>query len=198
MSDTLTLNNLTTGYNISLLNANFQAIQTWANSFPLLTQSGQNTMSQDLDMNSHSLLNLATDYSDPSSMVTLGFLQSNYMPFAGGTFTGNVSMGGKVLTGLTAPSDATDAVRNQDLQAENAGRVAADQNLQAQISGGQPLEASAFSPISWHVQTINNSVAIPANVNAWSFGPTIAIASGQTVTIGTGSFWTVANGQVHS
>lgn len=58
------------------------------------------------------------------------------------------------------------------------------------------LEASAFSEISWHGQVIQNSVSIPDNMNAWSFGPTMTIAPGQEVTIGKGSFWTIANGQV--
>ena len=75
-------------------------------------------------------------------------------------------------------------------------RIAGDANLQAQISGGQPLEASAFSPISWHGQVIQNSIAIPANVNAWSFGPEMTIAAGQSVTIGAGSHWTIANGEI--
>ncbi|MNQ05916.1 hypothetical protein D3C85_186570 [compost metagenome] len=53
---------------------------------------------------------------------------------------------------------------------------------------------SAFSMISWHDQVITNSIIIPDNKNAWSFGPTITIALGQFVTVGTDSFWTIANG----
>lgn len=74
--------------------------------------------------------------------------------------------------------------------------AAADANLQEQITGNVPLEASAFSPISWHKQVVENSVNIPSNVNAWSFGPEIAIAPGATVTIGEGSNWTIANGEL--
>lgn len=68
-------------------------------------------------------------------------------------------------------------------------------NIQAQLTGNVPLEASAFSPISWHKQEIENSVAIPDGKNAWSFGPELTIAQGQSVTIGAGSYWTVANGE---
>ncbi|MNL86139.1 hypothetical protein D3C87_2147260 [compost metagenome] len=55
---------------------------------------------------------------------------------------------------------------------------------------------SAFSIISWHDQVITNSIIIPADVNAWSFGPTLELALGQFVEIPEGSFWTVANGAV--
>ena len=77
-----------------------------------------------------------------------------------------------------------------------AGYQAGDANLQDQLTGEVPLEASAFSPISWHAQTIENSVTIPENKNAWSFGPVIEIAEGQAVTVPVSSFWTVANGEV--
>lgn len=83
-----------------------------------------------------------------------------------------------------------------DSAGERKARQDADANLQSQISGGTPLEASAFSPISWHDQSIENSVTIPPNKNAWSFGPTITITEGQAVTVSEGSFWTIANGEV--
>ena len=51
-----------------------------------------------------------------------------------------------------------------------------------------------FTSISWNAQTIENSVAIPENKNAWSFGPVIEIAEGQAVTVPVSSFWTIANG----
>ena len=58
--------------------------------------------------------------------------------------------------------------------------------------GGFPQQG----PISWHPQTIEHSVTIPENKNAWSFGPVIEIAEGQAVTVPVSSFWTVANGEV--
>lgn len=81
------------------------------------------------------------------------------------------------------------------VQEEATYRQEADANLQAQLTGNVPLEASAFSPISWHKQVIENSVDIPDDVNAWSFGPTMTIAHGQAVTIGNNSFWTIASGE---
>ncbi len=80
-----------------------------------------------------------------------------------------------------------------DLAEANA-RAAADGNIQEQLTGNVPLEASAFSVISWHKQTVDNSVTIPDNVNAWSFGPTVTISPGQQVTVGDNSFWTIADG----
>jgi hypothetical protein len=82
------------------------------------------------------------------------------------------------------------------LEAEVVARSSADANIQSQLAGEVPLEASAFSPISWHDPIIENSVTIPEIKNAWSFGPTITIDAGQTITIGLNSFWTVANGEV--
>ena len=73
---------------------------------------------------------------------------------------------------------------------------AADANIQKQLSGEVPVEASAFSPISWHDPIIENSVTIPENKNAWAFGPTMTVGAGQTITIGLNSFWTIANGGV--
>lgn len=92
-------------------------------------------------------------------------------------------------TASSLRTEISDAVSD-----EAVARAAADANLQSQLTGNVPLEASAFSEISWHGQTINSSVVIPANKNAWSFGPQMTIAPGQFVTVGANSFWTIANG----
>ncbi len=108
---------------------------------------------------------------------------------------------GLQIKNLGAPTQATDAANlaavDQAVASEAAIRAAADASLQAQISGTTPLSASAFSPISWHDQVITNSVNIPADKNAWSFGPLVTVAPGQTVTVGANSFWTIANGEVN-
>lgn len=87
------------------------------------------------------------------------------------------------------------AERNAADIAEANARAAADANIQEQLTGNVPLEASAFSVISWHKQTVDNSVTIPDNMNAWSFGPEITISPGQQVNIPQNSYWTIANGQ---
>jgi len=109
-----------------------------------------------------------------------------------------LDMHGYQIKNLGNPTADTDAVNLAAVKAlcaqVTAGYQAGDANLQAQLTGNVPLLASAFSPISWHGQTIENSVSIPANKNAWSFGPQMRIAEGQRVQIGEGSTWTIAEG----
>lgn len=105
------------------------------------------------------------------------------------TLTGNIAADGHYIREYPFAS-------MKSLEIEVVARQAADVNLQAQLRGAVPLEASAFSPISWHDHSIENSVTIPSNKNAWSFGPTMTIAEGQAVTVSEGSFWTIANGEV--
>jgi len=119
--------------------------------------------------------------------------------------TGNLDMNGYSINNVgtistldgkkIATEEYVNIVQN-NLDNEIIARQNADASIQAQISNTAPLEASAFSPISWHDQIIQNSVFIPDNKNAWSFGPTITIAQGQSVTIGNNSYWTIANGQL--
>lgn len=66
-------------------------------------------------------------------------------------------------------------------------------SLQEQLTGEVPIGSSAFSPISWHDQVVQNSVTIPDNKNAWSFGPRMRLADGVTVRVGDNSYWTIAN-----
>lgn len=111
----------------------------------------------------------------------------------------DLDMNGYHITNLgdgTADGDAVNLGQMQAADAQEAAdRAAADANLQDQLTGNVPLEASAFSEISWHGQSIDNSVTIPENKNAWSFGPSMTIANGSTVTVSAGSHWTIANGQ---
>lgn len=192
----IVLNPITSGYNVSRINANFDAIEDTINGELLHTEGGNNTMNQDLDMNGHAILNLGVNPDAPGSTITLEYADEHYYNVDGDMLTGTMNVNGQTITGLKAPESPTEAVRKQELDEETSARVAADINLQTQISGGAPLEASAFSPISWHDQTIDNSLEIPANKNAWSFGPTMTISPGQVVVIGMDSFWTIASGEV--
>jgi len=194
MSD-VQLAQITSGYNVSRINDNFNTLKEVVNEEVLHRTGGNNVMSQDLDMNSNEILNVNVDVNNPDSLLTVGAADGRYVNVSGDTMTGPLDMNNKQLTGLKAPTASTDAVRKVDLDNEESARVAADANLQAQMTGNVPLEASAFSPISWHDQSVDNSVVIPDNKNAWSFGPTMTISVGQTVTIGTNSFWTIADGE---
>lgn len=56
----IVLNNITSGYNISKINSNFTKIAEMLNDEIVHTTGGDNTMSQDLDMNSNDILNVRT------------------------------------------------------------------------------------------------------------------------------------------
>lgn len=193
MSD-IVLTPITSGYNLSKINANFDAIENVINEEVLHTKGGNNTMSQDLDMNGHDLLNINIDPTNPGSLLTVEAGDERYYNISGDTLEGTLNAGGKKVTGLPVAVDPTDAVRKQEFDVEVNARASGDASLQDQLNGTNPPMGSAFSIISWHDQTITNSIVIPNNKNAWSFGPTITIAPGQFVTIPTNSFWTVANG----
>ncbi len=57
-----TLPVITTGYNTSLVNNNFQSIVLQFNTNVVYSQGGQNVMYQDFDLNSHNLLNVGSLY----------------------------------------------------------------------------------------------------------------------------------------
>lgn len=203
----IVLTNITSGYNLSKINANFAKVEEVINEEVLHTEGGNNTMQQDLDLNGHDLLNVNVNPDNPGSLLTKGAADVLYYNIKGDSLEGPFDAAGQEVSGLRESVNPTDAVRKQELTDETNARVsedayitenyqAADANIQAQLTGNVPLEASAFSPISWHEQSVDNSVVIPANKNAWSFGPIMTISPGQAVTIGNGSFWTIANGEV--
>lgn len=185
---------ITSGYNLSKINANFETIEEAINSDVLHVQGGNNTMHQDLDLNGFDLLNVNIDPSDPGSLLTVAAADLRYYNIEGDVLEGAFDAGGNTMTGLREALAPTEAVRKQELDDEIDARVDADISLQDQLDGVNPPMGSAFSIISWHDQIITNSIAIPVNKNAWSFGPTLTIAAGQVVQVGAGSFWTVANG----
>ena len=195
MSD-IVLVPITSGYNVSKINLNFDKIEDVINSQVLHTSGGNNTMFQDLDMNSFALLNVQTDVNNPDSLLTVGDADVRYYNVSGDTLTGPMNVNNQTVTGLRVPVGPTEAVRKDQLDAEIDARTAADESLQNQLNGVNPPMGSAFSVISWHDQHVTNSIVIPDDVNAWSFGPVMTVDVGQTVTIGNNSFWTVANGEV--
>jgi hypothetical protein len=190
----VTLTPITSGYQLSKINDNFDKIEEVINSDVLHVTGGNNTMHQDLDMNGFDLLNVNIDPTDPGSLLTVEAADLRYYNITGDTLEGPFNAGGNTMTGLKEAENPTEALRKQEFDAEVEARVEADMSLQDQLNGVNPPMGSAFSIVSWHGQVIENSIAIPANVNAWSFGPTIEIAAGQVVEIGTDSFWTIANG----
>lgn len=192
----IVLNPITSGYNLSKINANFDKIEDVINDEVVHNIGGNNTMHQDLDMNGFDLLNVNIDPTNPGSLLTREAADLLYYNVSGDTLEGPMQVAGNTITGLKAPVGPTEAVRKQEFDGEVSARIAGDNSLQDQINGTNPPMASAFSVISWHDQAVTNSITIPDNKNAWSFGPTITVTPGQVVTIGDGSFWTVANGEV--
>ena len=194
----ITLSPITSGYNLSKINANFEVVEAVINEEVLHVVGGNNTMHQDLDMNSNAILNVETNVDEPGSILTVGAGDLRYYNIIGDTLEGPFNAGQQQMTNLREPLAPTEAARKQELDEEIDARTDADISLQDQLNGTNPPMGSAFSIISWHDQAIANSIAIPDNKNAWSFGPTITLNTGQTVVVGTGSFWTIANGATAS
>lgn len=192
----IVLSPITSGYNLGKINANFDEVQRVINDEVVHSIGGNNTMHQNLDMNGFDLLNINTNPNNPDSLLTREAADALYYNVAGDTLTGTMQVGGQTLIGLKAPVGPTEAMRKQEFDFEVAARIASDESLQSQITEGAPPTGSAFSVISWHDQQVANSIVVPANKNAWSFGPTLTINPGQVVTIGANSFWTIANGEV--
>jgi len=190
----ITLVPITSGYNLSKINDNFDKVEDVINNDVLHVRGDNNTMYQDLDLNGNSLLNVSANPNEPGSLVTIEVGDARWYNVSGDTLTGPMNVNGQPILGLREPVGDSEPVRKVDLDYEIDARVAGDINLQEQLNGVNPPMGSAFSEISWHSQLIANSIAIPDNVNAWSFGPTMSIGVGQVVEIGEGSFWTIANG----
>lgn len=192
------LENVASGFSTGIINDNFRRLEEYIND-NLLNRDGidsgeANQMELPLDMNSHPILNAAIDPDNPDSLLTIGLGDARYVNLAGDTMQGSLNMDSYPVF-VRIAVNGNEPARKDELDSESTARQNADANIQAQLTGNVPLESSVFSPISWHNQTIENSVTVPENKNAWSFGPTMSIASGQSVTISNGSFWTIANGE---
>jgi len=140
------------------------------------------------------LRSLSPDHNDPYSVLTFGTGDARYLKLSGGTINGALDMGDNHIL-VRNPVSSDEPAQKGQLDSEITNRQAGDSSIQSQLTGEVPLAASAFSPISWHDQVLTNSVTIPENKNAWSFGPSVTVAEGQSITISEGSFWTIANGE---
>lgn len=154
---------------------------------------GIDGLQNNLSMNGYRITELGSAQEDTDALPK-GQADTLYVNVSGDSMTGPLSMGGNKVSAVGTPSAGTDAIRIIERDALALSMQEADASLQAQITGMTPPMASPFSPVSWHPQVIANSIVIPDNMNAWSFGPTMTIAEGQSVTIGEGSFWTIAEG----
>lgn len=74
----ITLGHITNSFGISVINNNMDIIQAAVNSGLLNLSGGNNTMLQELDMNSNKIINILVDENDPTSLVTISQLQKVY------------------------------------------------------------------------------------------------------------------------
>ena len=90
-----------------------------------------------------------------------------------------------------AASSATEAADSAYSAASSAAAAAASAaSIDPTFKSGQYLGNAATKAISYNSQVIDEDITIPAAINAYSAGP-ITIATGRTVTISDGSYWTV-------
>lgn len=110
----IVLNNVTSGYNVSTINSNFQKIEDYVND-KLLARAdtgvaGEAMMERALDMNGNKILNVFVDVNDSSSLLTVGVADNRYYNVSGDTLTGPMNANSQVISGLPTPSAASQAV----------------------------------------------------------------------------------------
>ncbi len=213
------LNDISSGYSTGLINENFQKLEQYIND-NLLNRDGTevgepNQMENNLDMNGNLIINPGTDINESGSLLTVGAADGRYVNVTGDTLAGALDMAGNAIL-VRAPQATNEPARLLDLQEEANLRLSGDNSLQAEIdateqdirTGYQDGDASLQSQISglteiaaaerpiiqWHGQEITNSITIPDDVNAFTVGPSIAVAQGQSITVGANSFWTIVDG----
>lgn len=190
----ITLTTTTSGYNVQAINDNFSAIQSTLNNnivWRTGSVAGETLMTRDLDMDGNAILNLGVNLEDDGSVLTLGVADALYVNVDGDTMTGALAMGSNKITGLANGSADGDAATYGQLSDEEEARVAADASLQSQISGATPVLIEERPVVQYHSNTLANSFVIPDEMNAFSIGPQITINPGQTVTLGTNSYWNI-------
>lgn len=109
---------ITNSANVSVVNDNNAKIQQSINEDILHLVGGNNTMLQQLDMNSNKIINIQTDPNDPDSMVTVGAGDSRWYNVAGDTLTGTMNTGGQRIINLPVPMGATEPVRKGEYDSQ--------------------------------------------------------------------------------
>lgn len=131
---------ITNSANVSVVNDNNAKIQQSINEDILHLAGGNNTMLQQLDMNSNKIINIQTDPNDPDSMVTVGAGDSRWYNVTGDTLTGTMNAGGQRLINLPVPVGATEPVRKGEYDSQAAGLVQAITANKLQSVRGQDGE----------------------------------------------------------
>lgn len=107
----IVLNDITSGYNLAKINANFQNIEDYIND-KLLARAvtgvaGEAMMERALDMNGNKILNIFVDVNDPNSLLTVGVADSRYYNIAGDTLAGPMNANGQIINNLPAPTQSS-------------------------------------------------------------------------------------------
>lgn len=107
----IVLNNVTSGYNLSTINSNFQKIEDYVND-KLLARAdtgvaGEAMMERALDMNGNKILNVFVDVNDASSLLTVGVADSRYYNVSGDTLTGPMNANSQIISNLPSPTQAS-------------------------------------------------------------------------------------------
>lgn len=119
----IVLTPITSGYNLTKINANFTKVQNVINSEVIHSTGGNNVMAQDLDMNGHVLLNLYTNPADPNSMITVAGGDDRYYNVSGDTLAGTMNAANNQIINLPTPISSTSPVRKVEIDAAKAQSV---------------------------------------------------------------------------
>lgn len=121
----IVLNNITSGYNLAKINANFQNIEDYIND-KLLARAdtgvaGEAMMERALDMNGNKILNVFVDVNDANSLLTVGAADTRYYNVEGDTLTGPMNVNGQIVSGLLTPTASSQAAPKSYVDAVQAG-----------------------------------------------------------------------------
>lgn len=121
----IVLNNITSGYNLSTINSNFQKIEDYVNDKLLARANtgvaGEAMMERDLDMNGHSILNVVIG-TDSGSLVTKGYVDAADFVLQD-NITANNNKTLRIPESYIAPIPAIAARANTSLGFDSAGNV---------------------------------------------------------------------------
>lgn len=120
----IVLNNITSGYNLAKINANFQNIEDYIND-KLLARAdtgvaGEAMMERALDMNGNKILNVFVDVNDANSLLTVGVADSRYYNVSGDTLTGPMNANSQIINNLPSPTSSSQAATKAYVDAVQA------------------------------------------------------------------------------
>lgn len=165
----IVLNDVTSGYNLSTINSNFQKIEDYVND-KLLARAdtgvaGEAMMERALDMNGNKILNIFVDVNDANSLLTVGVADSRYYNVSGDTLTGPMDANSQIISNLPSPvqpsqpatkayADAIQAdvdanesrsLRFPDIVSPMAGGVERANSLQGYNNIGTPVPIFSYT-----------------------------------------------------